>query len=365
MGSLFPVASNGFLKNAFDCSVHIYDLPVSLWVICGRESMDYPVPFHCSFHLEWFIPKVTPLIIEELFLLLVGRTERKYITGEVIGAVNIPRDFMTEDYSFLHHEVAFLPVQYEVGLFTPLQHLFKVAGVLHNPNGIRLYAKVPYWQVNVGFSWSSGAKGVGIKKFLMILKLLLLRRDGFKVADGYTNNASKEILEEHWKEVSLNALESCDGLGAYDWTDQEEEGPTNFALMAYSSTSFNYEIVGKCKIGLGYNAVPPSYTGNFLPPKPDLSFSGLEEFMNKPILSEPTVKKPVVETSEAKASADKPKDVRKNFGFPLIEDWISDSEDEAESKPKIEKKTVKPSFAKIEFVKSKEQVKSPRKTTVK
>nr|GEZ55775.1 hypothetical protein [Tanacetum cinerariifolium] len=41
-----------------------------------------------------------------------------------------------------------------------------------------------------------------------------------------------------------------------------------------------------------------------------------------------------------------------------------DSEDEAESKPKIEKKTVKPSFAKIEFVKSKGQVKSPRKTYV-
>ncbi|GJS17667.1 putative ribonuclease H-like domain-containing protein [Tanacetum coccineum] len=46
--------------------------------------------------------------------------------------------------------------------------------------------------------------------------------------------------------------------------------------------------------------------GNFMPPKPDLSFSGLEEFVNEPIVSEPTVKKPVVE-SEAKASADKPK----------------------------------------------------------
>nr|GEX78658.1 retrovirus-related Pol polyprotein from transposon TNT 1-94 [Tanacetum cinerariifolium] len=57
--------------------------------------------------------------------------------------------------------------------------------------------------------------------------------------------------------------------------------------------------------GLGYNVVPPPYTGNFMPPKPDLSFSGLEEFVNDPIV--PTVKKPVVETSEAKASADKPK----------------------------------------------------------
>ncbi|GJZ61581.1 hypothetical protein Tco_0617718, partial [Tanacetum coccineum] len=85
-----------------------------------------------------------------------------------------------------------------------------------------------------------------------------------------------------------------------------------------------------------------------------------EEFVNEPIISEPTVKKPVVETSEAKASADMPKVVRKNFGPPLIEDWISNSKDEAVSKPKIEKKTVKPSFAKIEFVKPKG--KTARKT---
>ncbi|GJW55169.1 putative ribonuclease H-like domain-containing protein [Tanacetum coccineum] len=223
-------------------------------------------------------------------------------------------------------------------------------------------------------------------------------------------------------ETTTNALISCDGAG-YDWSDQAEEGPTNFALMAYSSTSSNSEvstdsncsssclenvkilkeqneqllkdlrtsklnaiayktglesvearllvykknesvyeedikvlkreihlrevaitelrrklelaqkqkdeiqltvekfensskslsklidcqIVDKCKTGLGYNVVPPPYTGNFMPPKPDLSFSGLEEFVNEPIVSEPTVKKPVVETSEAKASADKPK----------------------------------------------------------
>nr|GEU82264.1 hypothetical protein [Tanacetum cinerariifolium] len=41
------------------------------------------------------------------------------------------------------------------------------------------------------------------------------------------------------------------------------------------------------------------------------------------------------------------------------------SEDEDELRPNIEKKTVKPSFANIKFVKSKEQVKSLRKTTVK
>nr|GEU42821.1 hypothetical protein [Tanacetum cinerariifolium] len=47
--------------------------------------------------------------------------------------------------------------------------------------------------------------------------------------------------------------------------------------------------------GLRYNVVPTPYTGNFLPPKPDLS--GLEESI---------VKKLVDEISKAKASADKP-----------------------------------------------------------
>nr|GEX34344.1 retrovirus-related Pol polyprotein from transposon TNT 1-94 [Tanacetum cinerariifolium] len=170
------------------------------------------------------------------------------------------------------------------------------------------------------------------------------------------------------------ALLSCDGLGGYDWSDQAEEGPTNFTLMAYSSTSSNFEVStdSNCSSSCLENTKILKEQNEQL--LKDLRTSkinaityktGLQEFMNEPIVSKPTAKKPVVETSEAKASADKPKDVRKNFGPPLIEDWISDSEDEAESKLKIEKKTVKPSFAKIEFVKSKEQVKSHRKTTVK
>nr|GEU38990.1 hypothetical protein [Tanacetum cinerariifolium] len=114
------------------------------------------------------------------------------------------------------------------------------------------------------------------------------------------------------------ALVSCDGLGGYDWSDQAKDGPTNFALKAYSSTSSNSKIVDKCKTGLGYNVVPPPYTRNFLPPKPNLS--GLDEFVNEPIVTEPTVKKHEVKTSEAKAIADKPKVVRKNYSSPLIED---------------------------------------------
>ncbi|GKD50324.1 hypothetical protein Tco_1279300, partial [Tanacetum coccineum] len=83
------------------------------------------------------------------------------------------------------------------------------------------------------------------------------------------------------------------------------------------------QIVANCKKGLGYNAVPPPYIGNFMPPTLDLSFTALEEFT-----SEHVVIKPVVENSEAKASEAKPKAVRKNNGAPIIEDWVSKSEEE-------------------------------------
>nr|GFD40390.1 hypothetical protein [Tanacetum cinerariifolium] len=37
-----------------------------------------------------------------------------------------------------------------------------------------------------------------------------------------------------------NALVSqCDGTGSYDWSYQAEEEPTNFVLMAFSSSSSN------------------------------------------------------------------------------------------------------------------------------
>ncbi|GJY67914.1 retrovirus-related pol polyprotein from transposon TNT 1-94 [Tanacetum coccineum] len=64
---------------------------------------------------------------------------------------------------------------------------------------------------------------------------------------------------------------------------------------------------------LGYDWIPPPLTGNFMPPKPVLSFTGLEEFINEPV-----VIKHVVESSEAKASEAKPKAVRKNNGAPII-----------------------------------------------
>ncbi|GJZ88126.1 hypothetical protein Tco_0659908 [Tanacetum coccineum] len=112
------------------------------------------------------------------------------------------------------------------------------------------------------------------------------------------------------------------------------------------------QIVDNCKKGLGYekyNVVPPPYTRNFMPP-PDLSFTGLDEFVNKPVVENRKYDKEVSKV------------VRKSDDSPIIKDWVSDSEEENVSQTKTEKKTVKPGISKIEFVKPKQQEKNARKT---
>ncbi|GJY58777.1 hypothetical protein Tco_0458669 [Tanacetum coccineum] len=49
---------------------------------------------------------------------------------------------------------------------------------------------------------------------------------------------------EEWMDTTTsNALISCAGLGGYDWIDHADEGPTNYALMAYSSSRSDFEIL--------------------------------------------------------------------------------------------------------------------------
>nr|GEV37334.1 ribonuclease H-like domain-containing protein [Tanacetum cinerariifolium] len=93
-------------------------------------------------------------------------------------------------------------------------------------------------------------------------------------------------------------------------------------------------------------------TKNFMPPTPDLSFTGLEKFVNKP----------VVKDRKAKSSEKEPKVVRKNDGTLIIKEWVSYNEEEDVSQPKIEKKTFRLSISMIEFVKSKQKEKNARKT---
>nr|GFB40987.1 hypothetical protein [Tanacetum cinerariifolium] len=111
------------------------------------------------------------------------------------------------------------------------------------------------------------------------------------------------------EETTSNALVSqCDGF-EYDWSDQAEDGPTNFSLMAYYLTSSN------SSTNLEYNVVPLPYTRNFMPPKPDLVYPSLDDFVDESI-SESVVEKPTVDSNE-------PKTIGKENGAPIIDDWVS------------------------------------------
>nr|GEU66693.1 hypothetical protein [Tanacetum cinerariifolium] len=129
------------------------------------------------------------------------------------------------------------------------------------------------------------------------------------------------------------------GLGGYEWSYQAEEGPIDFALIAHSSDSANSsnsevqscsneflqsfknlqrqydqqkEVLNKdnleilaasdssvseidednnqakdrYKVGIRYHAVPHPYTGNYMPPRADLSFAGLHDSVFKFKISE-------------------------------------------------------------------------------
>ncbi|GJZ28110.1 ribonuclease H-like domain-containing protein, partial [Tanacetum coccineum] len=114
----------------------------------------------------------------------------------------------------------------------------------------------------------------------------------------------------------------------------------------------------KSKSDKGYHAVPPPYTGNFIPFKPDLTF--MDEIVKSENMDVTTIVTPSnvkVELNHESAGvksngdADEPKTVRKNsFRPPIIKDWNSDDESEVEIIPK--NKTVSSSTEKIKFVKS-------------
>ncbi|GJZ57173.1 hypothetical protein Tco_0612667 [Tanacetum coccineum] len=234
-------------------------------------------------------------------------------------------------------------------------------------------------------------------------------------------------------ETPANALVVTDGIG-YDWSYQAEEGPTNFALMAHSSSGssssdteleealkekddlklklekfeessknltklINSQLSAKYKTGLGYDGqmneselnnihmnesevvhsvfnsresdeddnpvndrfktgegfhtVPPPCTGNFMPPRPDLSFARLDDFVFKSAMSDTVTSVHETETSASKTSKERmeePKTV--SSSAPLIEEWESNSDDDCVIRPSIEQN--KPSYAKINFVKSNE-----------
>nr|GEV51488.1 ribonuclease H-like domain-containing protein [Tanacetum cinerariifolium] len=204
--------------------------------------------------------------------------------------------------------------------------------------------------------------------------------------------------------TSSSALVSCDGHGGYYWSDQAKEGP-NYALMAYSTSSSDSKVSTDSKFCLETVKILKAQNEQLLK---DLKKSELNVIAYKEAITELRRKLEVaqkekdstqlnvvklenaskslnkiiecqivdnfkngfgynavplpIQDSKAKVSKVEPEIVKKNNEEPIIEDWESDNEEEFMTQPKEEKKTYKPSVAKIEFVKSSQQVKNARET---
>ncbi|GKA74773.1 hypothetical protein Tco_0781075 [Tanacetum coccineum] len=110
----------------------------------------------------------------------------------------------------------------------------------------------------------------------------------------------------------------------------------------------------------GYHAVPPPYTGNFIPSKPVLTFMDeIVESNNMDVITVVTpsnVKKVESnhESADVKNNGDvvEPKTVRKSsFRPPVIEDWNSNDDSKVEFIPNVKDKTIRSSTEKIKFIK--------------
>ncbi|GJV00296.1 ribonuclease H-like domain-containing protein [Tanacetum coccineum] len=94
-------------------------------------------------------------------------------------------------------------------------------------------------------------------------------------------------FEIHIGEITIRELRK-----KLELVQKEKDGiQLNVDKYEHASKSLNKliecQIVDNCKKGLGYenyNAVLPPYTRNFMPLTPDLSFTGLDEFVNKPVV---------------------------------------------------------------------------------
>nr|GEX12370.1 hypothetical protein [Tanacetum cinerariifolium] len=149
------------------------------------------------------------------------------------------------------------------------------------------------------------------------------------VAGGHADHESKEVSLEEWKESKSqwNHLYRCDGVGIYDWNFQADEEPTNYALMAFTSSSSS-----------------SSDNENFYAPKPDLVFHDAST-ASKTVPNVFHVKPHTTKPNKGMSQSNRP-------SAPTIKDWVSDSEDESKGKPM-------PTQKEPSFVQTTKHVKTP------
>nr|GEV27234.1 hypothetical protein [Tanacetum cinerariifolium] len=177
-----------------------------------------------------------------------------------------------------------------------------------------------------------------------------LRKSQFDVISYKTGLESVEARLLNLSQLLASQTNDKTGLG-YD-TQVFTSSMFDCDEMFTSETDESFPaspIYDRYQSGEGYHAVPPPYTGTFMPPKPDLAFH------DAPNVNETLYIAFNVELSPTKPGKDLSHTHRPSA--PIIKDWVSDSEDDSDKltqnalsfvQPTEQVKTLRPSVKPVE-----------------
>ncbi|GJS21597.1 ribonuclease H-like domain-containing protein [Tanacetum coccineum] len=131
----------------------------------------------------------------------------------------------------------------------------------------------------------------------------------FRVEEGITNFCFNGLINFQGYQMGLESLEAKIVVHEKNEVVYEED----IAFLKYD--------VQISKLGEAFHAVPPPYTGNYMPSRPDLSFAGLDDSVYKTKVSE------TIASKTSKDNLEKPKTIRPSA--PIIEDWDTASDNDS------------------------------------
>nr|GEV99407.1 ribonuclease H-like domain-containing protein [Tanacetum cinerariifolium] len=178
-------------------------------------------------------------------------------------------------------------------------------------------------------------RDISIKDLKNQLEEAIKEKDDLKEKLTKFKESSKKLTKLINSQMSAN---DKTGLG-YDSQLSENEKPECEIFEAASDSDVseidedNNQAKDRYKVGIGYHVVPHPYTRNYMPPRADLSFTGLDDSVFKFKINETRTSLNENESIASKSSEEireEPKTVRSSA--PIIEDWESDSEDECMDK---------------------------------
>ncbi|GJU98731.1 ribonuclease H-like domain-containing protein [Tanacetum coccineum] len=222
------------------------------------------------------------------------------------------------------------------------------------------------YEENIEFlKYDVQVKDISIKDLKTQLEEALKEKDDLKLKLKKIEESSKNLTKLINSQISAKDKTSLGYDGQINDSElnnihMNESEVVHSVFNSRESDVDDNPVNDKFKTGEGFHVVPPPYTRNYMPLRPDLSFARLDESVFKSTVRKTTTSVPETETSISNTSKDiveKPKTVRPSA--PIIEELDTDNNNDSVFRHKSDQ--TKPKFTKINFVKPGENVKSVNK----